>query len=240
VPSDRLLVILEMLARNNESDHPAALCSIAADVTDVDGAGITLYSNGPHYTAYCASDDVARQLLDTEVQVGEGPGIEACRTNVACDEEDLLSPVGAHLMAYGAAAVALGARAVFAFPVAIGAVHLGALILYRRQPGPLEDSQESDAYLMASVIGRAVLATRAGASRADLTSELALALSFDFSVHQAAGMVAIQGDMTLGDAMVALRAHAFGTGASMIALAESVVRRRTTFEPGTRTWTDEE
>jgi hypothetical protein len=232
-----LLVILELLARNDD-DHPAALCSIAAEVTGLDGAGITLLSTGPHYTAYCASDEVVRQLLDTEVQLGVGPGIDACRTNVARDEQDLLSRESADWSVYAPAAVALGARAVFAFPVGIGAVRLGALILYRRQPGPLADSQESDAYLMASVIGRAVLATKAGASRADLTSELALALSFDFSVHQAAGMIAVQGQMSLDDALVALRAHAFGTGASMTTLAESVVRRATTFEPTTGTWTD--
>ena len=35
-------------------------------------------------------------------------------------------------------------------------------------------------------------------------------------------------------------AHAFGTGASMTALAESVVRRETTFEPVTRSWSREE
>lgn len=239
--SDRLLVILDMLAAvADDADHPAALCSIAADVTELDGAGITLLSTGPHYTPYCASDDVARLLLDTEVQLGIGPGVDACRTNVACDEEDLLAPANGHWSAYAPAAVALGARAVFGFPVGIGAVRIGALILYRELPGPLDDYQESDAYLMASVVGRAVLATWAGASRSELTSELALALSFDFSVHQAAGMVAVQGGMSLSDAMVALRAHAFGSGSSMTALAEKVVRRETSFAPATRTWTHHE
>jgi hypothetical protein len=229
-----------LAASAGNADHPTALCSIAADVIELDGAGITLLSTGPHYTPYCASDDVARLLLDTEVQLGAGPGVDACRMNVACDEEDLLAPRNGHWLVYAPAAVALGARAVFGFPVGIGAVRIGALILYRERAGPLDDYQESDAYLMASVVGRAILATWAGASRAELTSELALALSFDFSVHQAAGMVAVQGEMSLGDAMVALRAHAFGTGASMTALAESVVRRETEFEAATGTWSGQQ
>jgi hypothetical protein len=234
-----MLVILEMLARSNgDADHARALCSIAAEVTALDGAGITLLSIGPQYTPYCASDEVARLLLDAEVQLGEGPGVDACHSNVACDEADLVAPATSNWLAYAPAAVALGARAVFGFPVGIGAVRIGALIFYRGRRGPMDDLQESDAYLMASVIGRAVLATWAGASRAELTSELALALSFDFSVHQAAGMVAVQGDMSLSDALVALRAHAFGTGASMSALAESVVLRQTSFEPSTGSWTD--
>ena len=226
-----------MLARHDDdADHPAALCSIAANVTGLDGAGITLHSTSPHYTPYCASDDVARQLLDTEIELGVGPGIDACRSNEACDEEDLFALANGQWVTYAPAAVALGARAVFSFPVGIGAVRIGALILYRGQSGPLNESQESDAYLMALVIGRAVLSSRAGATRSDLTNELALALSFDFSVHQAAGMVAVQGTMSLSDALVALRAHAFGTGTSISALAVSIVRREIAFEPVTGTW----
>jgi hypothetical protein len=237
--AERLLAILELLARADGANHPKSLCTTAAEITGLTGAGITLLSEGPNYTAYCASDAPAHRLLDIEVTLGEGPGVEACRANVALEHDDLREDTPERWVAYAPAALALGARAVFGFPVGIGAVRIGALILYRDAPGPLDDSQESDAYLMASVVGRAVLASRAGASRTELTTELALALTYDFSVHQAAGMVAVQGKMSLGDAMVALRAHAFGTGTSMTEMAESVVRRETAFEPTTGTWVSE-
>jgi GAF domain-containing protein len=240
VPNKRLLAILELLAREERRDHPDSLCSTAAALTKLSGAGITLSSPGPQFTVYCASDDVARNLLDIEVTLGEGPGIEACRSDVALNETDLLSHGTSRWIAYSPAAVAIGARAVWGFPVRIGAIRIGALILYRDLPGPLSDIQESDAYLLASVVGRAILATRAGASQQELADELGLALSFDSSVHQAAGMVAVQGGLGLSDAFVALRAHAFSSGVSMAALAESVVRRDTHYNPGTRAWQGQE
>lgn len=237
MPSDRLLVVLELLARSRDELHPlSALCSTAAEFTALDGAGISLLSDGPNYTAYCTSDETARRLLDIEVTLGEGPGVDACRVGVEVEEDDLRSYDGALWLAYAPAALQVGAQAVFAFPVGIGAVRIGALILYRSRPGPLSELQQSDAYLIATVVGRAVLAARAGASSSDLDSELTLALSFDFSVHQAAGMVAVQGKMGLSDAMLALRAHAFGTGVSMTSLAGRVVRREMAYDHATLGW----
>jgi hypothetical protein len=236
VASDRLLAILELLARDGGEDYPHALCSVATEITGLSGAGITLLSVGPHYTAFGASDLGARQLLDLEVTLGEGPGVDACRSIVAREVEDLFSVRSGDWVTYAPAALAIGARAVFGFPIGIGAIRIGALVMYRTQPGPLSELQESDAYLMASVVARSILATRAGATRTDLSTELALSLSFDFSVHQAAGMVAVQGEMDLSDAYVALRGHAFGSGVSMTSLARSVVRRETFYDPTTGGW----
>jgi hypothetical protein len=123
--------------------------------------------------------------------------------------------------------------------VRIGAIRLGALSLYRDQPGALSPSQASDAYLMASVIGRAVLAMQAGAPNHTLASELEREATFDFSVHQAAGMVAVQGSMTVGNALVALRAHAYATDTALSDLALRVVVRETSFDPHFGIWRDE-
>lgn len=237
MPTKRLLAILELLARDDhEERHPDALCSTAAEFMQLSGAGIMLLSDGPQFTAYCASDEVARNLLDIEVTLGEGPAVGACLTDVALDETDLLSHENPRWTAFAPAAVECGAGAVWGYPVRIGAARIGALMFYRDRPGPLSDLQETDAYLLASVVGRSVLSTRAGTSRHEFADELALALSFDFSVHQATGMVAVQGGIGLSDALVALRAHAFGSGLSMTALAQRIVRREAFYDRGTRAW----
>lgn len=236
MPTERLLAILSLLAREDHEERTDTLCSAAAEFMKLTGAGITLLSDGPQFTTYCASDDVARSLLETEVTLGEGPAVGACLDDVALEETDLLSSEHARWTAYAPAAVEVGAGAVWGYPVRIGALRIGALMFYRDRPGPLSDLQESDAYLVASVVGRAVLASRAGTSRHELADELGLALSFDFSVHQAAGMVAVQGGTGLSDAMVALRAHAFGSGVSMTALAQRIIRRESFYDLGTRSW----
>lgn len=235
--TDRLLAILMLMAQRERS-HPqgGTLCAVAADFTNLSGAGIALLSTGQQYTSLCTSNLVARQLMDLEITVGEGPCVDACLSESAIDEADLLGSNERRWSAYAPLALVAGALAVFAFPVRIGAIRLGALSLYRDEPGELSAAQASDAYLMASVIGRAVLSMQAGAPRDTLADELEREATFDFSVHQAAGMVAVQGSMTVGNALVALRAHAFATNSALSELALRVVVREIVFDPTSQTW----
>ncbi len=165
--------------------------------------------------------------------------MDACFSDVAIDESDLATNLERRWMAYSPMASVAGAHAVFAYPVRIGAIRLGALSFYRDVPGPLSASQSADAYLMASVIGRAILSMQAGAPRDTLAAELEREVTFDFSVHQAAGMIAVQGSMSVGNALVALRAHAFATNASLSELALRVVIREVSFDPRTGAWLEE-
>ena len=89
---------------------------------------------------------------------------------------------------------------------------------------------------MTSVIGRAVLPRQAGAQPGTLSTELEREATFVFSVHQAAGIVAVQGSISVGDALVAIRAHAFAVGASLSELAVSVVARDVHFHAVGGTW----
>jgi GAF domain-containing protein len=230
-----------MLLARRERSHPhdGSLCAVATEFTGLSGAGIALVSSDRECTSLCTSDAVAKKLMDLEITVGEGPCVEACRADDVIDESDLHDPAARRWFAYGPSASATGARAVFGFPVRIGGIRLGALSLYRDRPGELSAQQQSDAYLMASVIGRAVLSMQAGAPAGTLSAELEREASFDFTVHQAAGMVAVQGDMTLGTAMVALRAHAFATNISLAELSLRVVTRQTAFDPHSVMWQDD-
>ena len=75
-------------------------------------------------------------------------------------------------MAFTPQAVEAGVRAVFGFPLRVGAVRLGALNLYQDRPGPLSDDQHADALVMADVIARWVLDVQAGAPPGALAEEL--------------------------------------------------------------------
>ncbi len=220
-----------------ESDGTQGLlCSVAAQVTGQNGAMIALASSDPTMTSYCASGVAGPALMDLEMTLGEGPCVEAYRSEMAVEEGDLRRSTNSNWQPYAASAVALGARAVFGFPVRMGAVRLGALGLYRDRTGPLSDEQVTYAFLMASVIGRAVLTLQAGAPADSLSSELLDEAMFDFSVHQAAGMVAAQGEMSVKDALVALRMHAYAESQSLSDVAASVIARRLHYQFEGRIW----
>jgi hypothetical protein len=239
VAADRLIAILTLLdKRKRTGREQGSLCAVAAEVTEQSGAGIALLSEGGELTSLCASNKVAQRLMDLEITVGEGPCVDASRSFGAIEEVELLSSTSSRWLAYSSSAGFAGARAVFGFPLCIGAICLGALSLYRDRPGPLTDAQASDAYLMASVVARAILAMQAGAPRDMIADELVREATFDFAVHQAAGMVSVQGTMSVGDALVALRAHAFTTDCTSSALALRIVARDICLDPETREWRD--
>jgi hypothetical protein len=238
VITDRLLEIFSLIERyERERPETFALCAVAAEFMSLDGAGIALTSDSEVLMSLCTSNDTAGELMDLEMTLGEGPAADACR-GIASEEANLLSGV-ARWETYGPGAVALGARAVFGFPIQLGAARFGALSLFRTGPGTLSAGQSSDGYLMASVLGRSILTTQAGGSRETLVGELDGSSMLDFRVHQAAGMVAVQGSMSVKDALVVLRAHAFTIGCRLGELAERVVSLTTRYELESLSWVEE-
>ena len=119
----------------------------------------------------------------------------------------------------------------FGFPLQVGAVRLGALNLYNDHAGPLTADQHADALVMADVAAQAVLVMQANAPPDQLAAELEAGADFQYLVHQAAGMVAAQLDISVGQALMRLRAYAFGNGRRS---RGGPRRRRPTlrFEPG--------
>jgi hypothetical protein len=232
----RLLDIFTMMERfERDGSAASALCAVAAEFMSLDGAGIALISDGDDLTSLCTSNHAAGALMDLEITLGEGPAVDASRGD-ANEDTNLLEATVSNWETYRPEAAALGARAVFGFPVRLGAIRFGALSLFRNSPGPLNEEQDSDAYLMASVIGRAILATEAGGPQENLVGELNGASLLDFRVHQAAGMLAVQGSMSVKDALVYLRAHAFAIGCPLSELADRVVSGSARLDPESRAW----
>jgi hypothetical protein len=54
--------------------------------------------------------------------------------------------------------------------------------------------------------------------------------NFQYVVHQASGMVAVQLDVSVGQALIRLKAYAFGNGRPLAEVAEDVVARKLRFE----------
>ena len=92
---------------------------------------------------------------------------------------------------------------------------------------------------MASVVGRGIVALQAGAQPDSLSEELQSEATFDFSVHQAAGMVAVQASISIASALIALRMHAFSASESLSKISSRVVARRLRFDETRQDWIEE-
>ena len=227
---DRRLRIISRLVGDG-GPETKRLCDVCREVTDMTGAGIMLMAGDVPHGSVCTTNAVSELIEQLQYALGEGPCVDAYSQDRPVLEPDLALPAEPRWLAFRSPALEAGVRAVFGFPLQVGAVRLGALNLYRDRPGPLTADQHADALVMADVVAQAVLVLQAGAPPGRLAAELEAGADFHSVVHQAAGMVAAQLGVSVGQALVRLRAYAFGNERPLRLVAEGVVDRTLRFDP---------
>jgi diguanylate cyclase (GGDEF)-like protein len=173
--------VLSEFARTMVTDFPVQgildrLVKRIVDVLPVTGAGVTLISADlvPRYVA--ASNESALRFEELQGELGEGPCLAAYHTGEAISVPDLSAMEW--FPTFSPRALNAGLAAVFSFPLHHADLQLGALDLYRDQPGPLSPGSLAAAQTLADVASAYVISAQA---RADLqtTSDQAL----DASLH---------------------------------------------------------
>jgi hypothetical protein len=129
-------------------------------------------------------------------------------------------------------------EAVFAFPVPGPQHPLGVLELYRRAPGPLDDTELNVASLYAEAIGyviEAALPAAGSPTEKATTAEAALVdPSNPFSrseVFVASGVVAVQLDVSVDEGLARIRAHAYAHDLSITGVSADIVAGRLALPP---------
>jgi hypothetical protein len=226
MPRSRLLEILGLVRAGESTRATTRLCKVCADVVELNGAGIMLMSGDVPRGSVCSSDAVSSLIEDLQYTLGEGPCVDSYEQDRPVYEPDLRADGAARWASFTPPAVEAGARAVFGFPLQVGSVRLGALNLYRDRPGPLSDAQHGDALILAGVAARSVLAMQGKARPGAIGAELEEGADLRFVVHQASGMVAAQLEVSVAEALIRLRAHAFANDRRLVDVATDVVARR--------------
>jgi GAF domain-containing protein len=229
VAGERQLRIQSVLASGGAGPTTGRLCQVSVEVTAVSGAGIMLMSGDVTQGSVCTTNEVSALIERLQFALGEGPCLDAFHQDRPVLEPDLAHPVAARWLAFSGPAIEAGVRAIFGFPLRVGAVRLGALNLYCDEPRRLTDDQHADALVMADVVAQAVLALQADAAPGTLAVALEMGADFHYVVHQASGMVAAQLDVSVGQALIRLKAYAFGNGRPLAEVAEDVVARKLRF-----------
>ena len=230
MPGDRLVRILARLNSaaklSDAGTGTTRLCEVCAEVTAMSGAGIMLMSGDLPRGSVCTTNGVSALIEELQYTLGEGPCVDAYQHERPVLEPNLADSGTARWLAFTPPALEAGARAVFGFPLRVGAVRLGALNLYRDLRGPLTDDQHADALVMADVAARSVLSMQAHAVPGTLAAELDDGGNFQYVVHQASGMVAAQLEVSVAEALIRMRAYAFANNYQLAEVADAVVSRR--------------
>ena|ERR1700722_2475612 len=219
----------------------ADVCAVAVSSAELTGAWLAVArGSGPDFVM-CVTDPSGEQLAELQLMLGEGP----CHDVLASAAPVLAADLGnaefsRRWPAFIPAARQLGAGAVFAFPLIVGAIRAGVLGLYRGAPGPLSDRQLGDLLILADAATVMVLGgvhgdgDSDGDGDGDGDGEAGTTLNGqapDLALHraeidQATGMLTVQLDVSAGEAFARLRAYAYSQQRRLADVAGDIVARR--------------
>jgi hypothetical protein len=214
-----------------EQPDTARLCGSFVDALFVSGASIAIFGRDGRQSTICATGPIAARGETLQFELGEGPHWEALATGVPVLCPDLCAGTQSEWPVFRAAAQEIGMGAVFAFPMKMGAVTIGAVDLYCAKPRRLDTHQVSLATSMAARSAASAVREAMRTAEEGFSGEHERAPALRREVHQATGMIQAQLDTTATDAFAQLRAHAFATGISIDQIAREVIGRRLTFPP---------
>ncbi|HLK74196.1 MAG TPA: GAF and ANTAR domain-containing protein [Streptosporangiaceae bacterium] len=231
----RTLVIWGQVAAHAAAHgHPvsvADVCAVAAGSAGLAGGWLAAARGGDPDFVVCVTSLISEQLAELQLMLGEGPChdvLASAAPVLAADLGD--AELGRRWPGFTPAARQLGAGAVFAFPLAVGAIRAGVLGLYRGSPGSLPDRQLGDLLILADMATVMLLGSARGDAETNGGSWLN-GQARDLAVHraeidQATGMLTVQLDVSAAEAFARLRAYAYSQDRRLADVAGDIVARR--------------
>jgi hypothetical protein len=207
------------------ADRVAELCASCIEASGVDGGGVSVMTSAGTAVPLHASDATSAAVEELQLTLGEGPCIDANAHGspvLVADLHDRSEGVAGRWPLFRDEAARIGVRALFAFPLRMGAIGLGTLDLFRLTEGMLDEAQLAHSLRVVDALSHVLLDFDTHQDGEDL-------LSPQMVVHQAAGMVMVQLDSSIEQAMLRLRATAYSEGISINLLAADVVSGRRIF-----------
>jgi hypothetical protein len=194
---------------------------------------MTLMNDNGQQAVIAWSHPLAARLENLQFELGEGPCVDASQEDRPALHPDLALDAGRRWAVFGPAALEAGVRAIFALPLQVGAVRLGSLGLYRREVRDLDRTQlaTSFAYAEAAVVVLLHLQAKMLPKDGLLHPDLGDPLDRRAEVHQATGVVSVQADVGIREAVLLLRAHAFTTGRPLLSVAREILAGGLRFQP---------
>ncbi|MFI9175498.1 GAF and ANTAR domain-containing protein [Streptomyces lincolnensis] len=230
--SDGMAGLLRSLRLGEVSD-PARAC---AQVLGAEGVALSLLLGAGRTTEplWCQPGLSAR-FEELQFTLGEGPGPDAVRSGSPVVEPDLDRVRPERWPVLLPAARELGVHGVCCFPLGIGAIRVGVLTMLCDGDRRLSEQQFADATVLTAALTGAILN---GDHRDGLNVDVpGLGVLPERPsglhravVHQATGMISVQLDVSMTEALLRLRAHAYAGDRPLGEVAADVVARRLRFD----------
>jgi len=225
-------LIAEQAGRRGGRVSARDVCAAAVPRVQVTGAWLSAARDAEAGHLMRVTDEVSERIAELQPTLGEGPSLDASASGGPALASDLADrESGSRWPAFAPAACQAGAAAVFAFPLAVGAIRAGVLGLYRDRPGPLSDLQLGDALVFADIATLLLLDAQYQAAGVGPGGQPAGPASLRAEIDQATGMLTEQLGVGITDAFARLRAYAYVNDLRLADVARDIVARRLRLSP---------
>lgn len=181
----------------------------SVELLDATAAGLLLVDNGGTLRLMASTSEAMELVELFQVQNDQGPCLDCSRSGEAVIVEDLAA-VGPRWPRFAPFAVAGGFRSAHALPLRLRGQIIGALNLFRSEPGSLARADVSAGQALADMAAIAILQSRAVREGHVVADQLQHALHSRIVIEQAKGMIAGRAGIDVEEARSRLRSYARG------------------------------
>lgn len=203
----------------------AALCEPYLREFPVTGAAVSTVAGFFRGETIEASDATAARLDEIQLDLGEGPCWDAVRSRHPVLLPDSSAAAPGRWPLFSAAVDHERVRSLYAFPLRLGTLDVGAVDLYSERPVELPAPAVTALSALATDTALGVL----GRLLDDVTDPDDDRPYSRRVVHQATGMVLASLRITPEDALLIIRGHAFAQSRPVMEVAADIVARRIDF-----------
>jgi transcriptional regulator with GAF, ATPase, and Fis domain len=198
------------------------LASRSTELLDADAAGIMLADRDGGLHVMASSAEEARLLELYELQNNEGPCLDCYRSGRPVGRDDLPA-MHASWPAFTEQMEQVGFRSAHALPMRLREETIGALNLFRIEPGRLKEADLGIGQAMADVATVGLIQERAIAASELLATQLQTALTSRVQLEQAKGMIAQRTGLSMSQSFQLMRDYARHNGHRLSDVAAHVI-----------------
>jgi transcriptional regulator with GAF, ATPase, and Fis domain len=203
-------------------DLMTLLTERCVELFDAAAAGLLLADAGGGLRVMAATDEAIETIELFQIQNDEGPCRDCFHGGVAVSTPDLAGDDD-RWPRFAPVAAAAGFRAAHAFPLRLRGQVLGALNLFRVEPGTLGREDLASVQALADVATIALLQSRAIQDAQMVSDQLQEALHSRIAIEQAKGIIAERRGCDMDQAFTSLRRHARSDRRRLTDVAQDVV-----------------
>ncbi len=185
-------------------------------------AGVMLASPSGELRLVASSSEAMRVLELFELQAEEGPCLDAFRTGERVEHENLRAGAG-RWPRFATVAVEAGFQSVFALPLRLREMTIGALNLASVEQTPMDEADDLVARAFADLATISVIQQRAAIETQRVNEQLSHALTSRIVIEQAKGVIFGRAGVDLEESFSRLRAYARSHNLRLTDVAQAAI-----------------